>query len=114
MKSIYCMVGILFMLLQDSWQNPLRETGVKSRSNAVLEGHGHTTYTNDLVVHLEAHAAKAYADWLSIGSPTEQMIKDGTALATATDIMGAKKAKEFIDLLSDDRIYQAITEGISN
>ncbi|XP_075465357.1 pro-glucagon-like [Ascaphus truei] len=114
MKSIYCMVGILFMLLQGSWQNPLQEKGDKSRHNAVLERHAHGSYTNDLNHYMEAQAIKAFVDWLMIGRPTEKMIRDGTALATATRLWDAKRAKELIDLLSDDRLYQAISFGLSN
>ncbi|MEE6489460.1 hypothetical protein FKM82_015571 [Ascaphus truei] len=84
------------------------------RHNAVLERHGEGSYINDWFEYMEAQTVKTFVDWLMIGRPTAKMIEDGTALATATRLWDSKRAKTLIELLSDDRLYKAISDGLSN
>ncbi|XP_075465334.1 uncharacterized protein LOC142499616 isoform X4 [Ascaphus truei] len=117
MKSIYCMVGILFMLLQGSWQNPLQETEDKtsgvSRRNADFERHAEGTYTSDMTKYLEAQAAKEFVDWLVKGRPKQESVSrrnavferhaEGTYTSDMSNYLEAQAVKEFIDWLIKGR-----------
>ncbi|XP_075465336.1 pro-glucagon-like isoform X5 [Ascaphus truei] len=123
MKSIYCMVGILFMLLQGSWQNPLQETEDKTRSvsrrNAVFERHAEGTYTSDMSNYLEAQAVKEFIDWLIKGRPkrnfnevtkaAEEMNRrhaDGSFTNDINKVLDTMAAKEFLDWLINAKVTE--------
>uniref|UniRef100_A0A8C9G7A9 Glucagon n=1 Tax=Pavo cristatus TaxID=9049 RepID=A0A8C9G7A9_PAVCR len=89
MKSIYFIAGLLLMIVQSSWQNPLQDTEEKSStikkdksevfdycssfSNAIskrhseFERHAEGTYTSDITSYLEGQAAKEFIAWLVNG-----------------------------------------------
>uniref|UniRef100_A0A8V0ZGU3 Glucagon n=1 Tax=Gallus gallus TaxID=9031 RepID=A0A8V0ZGU3_CHICK len=90
MKSIYFIAGLLLMIVQGSWQNPLQDTEEKSSqqgqedkendkfpdqlsSNAIskrhseFERHAEGTYTSDITSYLEGQAAKEFIAWLVNG-----------------------------------------------
>uniref|UniRef100_A0A8C8RUQ1 Glucagon n=1 Tax=Pelusios castaneus TaxID=367368 RepID=A0A8C8RUQ1_9SAUR len=90
MKSIYFVAGLLFMIIQGSWQNPLQDTEEKSRQPALedrenekfldqlssnglarrhaeFERHAEGTYTSDITSYLEGQAAKEFIAWLVNG-----------------------------------------------
>ncbi|XP_075465345.1 pro-glucagon-like [Ascaphus truei] len=111
MKSIYCMVGILFMLLQGSWQNPLQETGDKSsgvsRRNADFQNN--IEDTKDMNKYLEAQAVKESVHWLKaegkkpgfneVTKPAEKLNRrpaDGRFTNDMNKVLDTMAAKEFL------------------
>ncbi|XP_042293926.1 pro-glucagon isoform X2 [Sceloporus undulatus] len=90
MKSMYLVAGLVLMIVQSSWQNPLQETEEKSRQqgleekekenlldhlssnglarrHAEYERHADGTYTSDISSYLEGQAAKEFIAWLVNG-----------------------------------------------
>ncbi|XP_040213795.1 pro-glucagon isoform X3 [Rana temporaria] len=110
MKSLYYMVGLLFMLLQGSLQSPIQETEDKSRGiskrNVQFERHAEGTYTNDVTQFLEEKAAKEFIDWLIKGKPKKLRLSrhaDGTFTSDMSSYLEEKAAKEFVDWLIKGR-----------
>ncbi|MEE6489464.1 hypothetical protein FKM82_015574 [Ascaphus truei] len=129
MKSIYCMVGILFMLLQGSWQNPLQETEDKTRSvnaarDEVLGGseqlnevkrHSQGTFTSDYSKYLDSRRAQDFVQWLmntkrsggvSRRNADFERHAEGTYTSDMTKYLEAQAAKEFVDWLVKGRPKQ--------
>ncbi|XP_053327017.1 pro-glucagon isoform X3 [Spea bombifrons] len=122
MRSVYCMVGLFFMLLQGSWQNPIHETEDKSRSvkaarNEALDGseqlnevkrHSQGTFTSDYSKYLDSRRAQDFVQWLMnskrSGGISRRNVEferhaEGTYTNDVTQYLEEKAAKEFIDWL---------------
>ncbi|KAG8559813.1 hypothetical protein GDO81_017465 [Engystomops pustulosus] len=113
MKSVYYMLGLLFMLLQGSFQNPIQETEGKSRGlsrrNVQSERHAEGSYTNDVTQFLEEKAAKEFIDWLIKGKPNKHFPEisdaddmdrrhaDGSFTSDFNKAIDIKAAQEFLD-----------------
>nr|XP_033801093.1 glucagon [Geotrypetes seraphini] len=79
MKIICCLAGILLMLIQGSWQNPLQDIEDKSRIFTVSQfepfdessqmrnaakRHSQGTFTSDYSKYLENKKAQEFISWL--------------------------------------------------
>uniref|UniRef100_H0Z908 Fibroblast activation protein alpha n=2 Tax=Taeniopygia guttata TaxID=59729 RepID=H0Z908_TAEGU len=78
MKSIYFVAGLLLMIVQGSWQNPLQDTEEKSRSFKAshsepieeprqlneVKRHSQGTFTSDYTKYLDTRRAQDFVQWL--------------------------------------------------
>nr|XP_006114905.1 glucagon isoform X1 [Pelodiscus sinensis] len=78
MKSIYFVAGLLLMIIQGSWQNPLQDTEEKSRSFKAsqtepldesrqmneVKRHSQGTFTSDYSKYLDTRRAQDFVQWL--------------------------------------------------
>uniref|UniRef100_A0A8C0VWB8 Glucagon n=1 Tax=Cyanistes caeruleus TaxID=156563 RepID=A0A8C0VWB8_CYACU len=78
MKSIYFVAGLLLMIVQGSWQNPLQDTEEKSRSFKTshsepieesrqpneVKRHSQGTFTSDYTKYLDTRRAQDFVQWL--------------------------------------------------
>uniref|UniRef100_A0A8D0HEM0 Glucagon n=1 Tax=Sphenodon punctatus TaxID=8508 RepID=A0A8D0HEM0_SPHPU len=78
MRSIYFVAGLLLMIIQGSWQNPLQDTEDKARSfkasqNEPLDEsrqlnevkrHSQGTFTSDYSKYLDTRRAQDFVQWL--------------------------------------------------
>ncbi|XP_042716730.1 pro-glucagon isoform X2 [Chrysemys picta bellii] len=103
MKSIYFVAGLLLMIIQGSWQNPLQDTEEKSRQPALderenekfldqlssnglsrrhaeFERHAEGTYTSDITSYLEGQAAKEFIAWLVNGRGRRDFSEEANAV----------------------------------
>ncbi|XP_021256044.1 glucagon [Numida meleagris] len=78
MKSIYFVAGLLLMIVQGSWQNPLQDTEEKSRSFKTSQSepldesrqlnevkrHSQGTFTSDYSKYLDSRRAQDFVQWL--------------------------------------------------
>ncbi|XP_059581541.1 pro-glucagon [Alligator mississippiensis] len=111
MKSVYFVAGLLLMIVQGSWQNPLQDTEEKSRQqgqeqrenekyldplssnglakrHAEFERHAEGTYTSDITSYLEGQAAKEFIAWLVNGRGRRDFPEE----ALAAEKMGRRHA----------------------
>ncbi|XP_040213792.1 pro-glucagon isoform X1 [Rana temporaria] len=122
MKSLYYMVGLLFMLLQGSLQSPIQETEDKSRSvkaartealddsdqHNEVKRHSQGTFTSDYSKYLDSRRAQDFVQWLMNSKRSGGISKrnvqferhaEGTYTNDVTQFLEEKAAKEFIDWL---------------
>uniref|UniRef100_A0A8C5R4V5 Glucagon n=1 Tax=Leptobrachium leishanense TaxID=445787 RepID=A0A8C5R4V5_9ANUR len=122
MRNIYYMVGLLFMLLQGTWQSPIQETEDKSRSVKVarnealddteqlneVKRHSQGTFTSDYSKYLDSRRTQDFVQWLMNskrnGGITKRNVQyerhaEGTYTNDVTQFLEEKAAKEFIDWL---------------
>ncbi|KAM4626106.1 pro-glucagon isoform 2-T2 [Discoglossus pictus] len=122
MKNVYCIVGLLFMLLQSSWQNPIQEAEDKSKSvkaarNEALDEteqlnevkrHSQGTFTSDYSKYLDSRRAQDFVQWLMNTKRSGGVSKrnadyarhaEGSYTNDVTKYLEDKAAKEFIDWL---------------
>ncbi|KAM9305825.1 pro-glucagon [Gastrophryne carolinensis] len=122
MKSIYYMVGLLFMLLQGSFQNTLPEAEDKSTSvkaprpealddsdhHNEVKRHSQGTFTSDYSKYLDSRRAQDFVQWLMNSKRSGGISKrnvqferhaEGTYTNDVTKFLEEKAAKEFIDWL---------------
>ncbi|XP_064307541.1 pro-glucagon isoform X2 [Phalacrocorax carbo] len=78
MKSVYFVAGLLLMIVQGSWQNPLQDTEEKSRSFKASQSepldesrqlnevkrHSQGTFTSDYSKYLDTRRAQDFVQWL--------------------------------------------------
>ncbi|XP_042293917.1 pro-glucagon isoform X1 [Sceloporus undulatus] len=78
MKSMYLVAGLVLMIVQSSWQNPLQETEEKSRSFKASQAeplddsrqlnevkrHSQGTFTSDYSKYLDTRRAQDFVQWL--------------------------------------------------
>ncbi|XP_063788361.1 pro-glucagon [Pseudophryne corroboree] len=119
MKSIYYMMGLLFMLLQGSFQNPIQETEGKSKSvkaartealddsdhHNEVKRHSQGTFTSDYSKYLDSRRAQDFVQWLMNSKRSGGMSRrnaqferhaDGTHTNDVAQFLEEKAAKEFI------------------
>ncbi|XP_075140350.1 pro-glucagon isoform X2 [Leptodactylus fuscus] len=122
MKSVYYMLGLLFMLLQGSFQSPIQETEGKSRSvkaartealddsdhHNEVKRHSQGTFTSDYSKYLDSRRAQDFVQWLMnskrSGGLSRRNVQferhaEGTYTNDVTQFLEEKAAKEFIDWL---------------
>ncbi|XP_073401340.1 pro-glucagon isoform X1 [Dendrobates tinctorius] len=122
MKSIFYMLGLLFMLLQGSFQNPVQETEDKSRSvkaartealddsdhHNEVKRHSQGTFTSDYSKYLDSRRAQDFVQWLMnskrSGGISRRNVQferhaEGSYTNDVTQFLEEKAAKEFIDWL---------------
>ncbi|XP_075465341.1 pro-glucagon-like isoform X1 [Ascaphus truei] len=130
MKSIYCMVGILFMLLQGSWQNPLQETEDKSRSvsrrNAAFEIPKEGSLEYDEYKSTESKILEAFIDWLAGGRSkskfkevtvaVDEMISkypDGSFAKHISNILDTFASEALLEYLKTEKLTEEPVGGIT-
>ncbi|XP_053554346.1 pro-glucagon isoform X2 [Bombina bombina] len=122
MKSMYCIVGLLFMLLQRSWQSPIQEAEDRSKSVKAarsepleepeqlneVKRHSQGTFTSDYSKYLDSRRAQDFVQWLMNSKRSGGLSRrnadyerhaEGTYTNDVTKYLEDKAAKEFIDWL---------------
>ncbi|XP_030065748.1 pro-glucagon [Microcaecilia unicolor] len=121
MKIICCLAGMLLMLIQGSWQNPLQDIEDKSRlftlsqfepfdessqmMNAVKR-HSQGTFTSDYSKYLDNKKAQEFVNWLMNNKRNGGVSRrhaDGTYTSDISSYLEGQAAKKFVDwLLSEE------------
>uniref|UniRef100_A0A8C0VS71 Glucagon n=1 Tax=Cyanistes caeruleus TaxID=156563 RepID=A0A8C0VS71_CYACU len=127
MKSIYFVAGLLLMIVQGSWQNPLQDTEEKSRSFKTshsepieesrqpneVKRHSQGTFTSDYTKYLDTRRAQDFVQWLMSTKRNGNAISkrhaeferhaEGTYTSDITSYLEGQAAKEFIAWLVNGR-----------
>ncbi|KAJ7405613.1 hypothetical protein BTVI_67770 [Pitangus sulphuratus] len=120
MKSVYFVAGLLLMIVQGSWQNPLQDTEEKSRSFKASQSepldesrqlnevkrHSQGTFTSDYSKYLDTRRAQDFVQWLMSTKRNGNAISkrhaeferhaEGTYTSDITSYLEGQAAKEFI------------------
>ncbi|XP_039350984.1 pro-glucagon isoform X1 [Mauremys reevesii] len=127
MKSIYFVAGLLLMIIQGSWQNPLQDTEEKSRSFKAsqtepldesrqlneVKRHSQGTFTSDYSKYLDTRRAQDFVQWLMSTKRSGNGLSrrhaeferhaEGTYTSDITSYLEGQAAKEFIAWLVNGR-----------
>eukprot|EP00079_Xenopus_tropicalis_P038806 XP_017952577.1 PREDICTED: glucagon isoform X2 [Xenopus tropicalis] len=137
MKSTYYMIGILLMILHNTYQSPVPETDASSRSvkaarnEAVddsqqlkeVKRHSQGTFTSDYSKYLDSRRAQDFIQWLmntkrthnSLARRTQRYSRhaEGTFTNDMTNYLEEKAAKEFVGWLIKGRPKRNFSEAHS-
>ncbi|XP_072541194.1 glucagon b [Salminus brasiliensis] len=116
MKGIYCLAGLIFLIIvQSSWQIPTQDT--EENSSVILEDtlfhdpvsmkrHSEGTFSNDYSKYLETRRAQDFVQWLMnskrSGTQTRRHA-DGTYTSDVSSYLQDQAAKEFVSWLKTGR-----------